>query len=239
MALFFCTVLHPAYVSPRKRFAEYRVTRYSFVVSTPHPINAYRRVQSNMTLPTSTQPIGSFIKALAGKQPTPGGGAAAAVGAALGAAAAHMSAVYTQRPRDRESGAALTAQSLMERFLPAIDSFLEGADKDAEAYQQLQRTWKEPDMDPTEKASIQARALQVPTDLLEKCHGCIVEIDAFLPLCNRSITSDAKVGIHQLAGAARAAYQTVLVNSPSREEKDRLRTLLDEIRTIEDKLLED
>ena len=62
-------------------------------------------------------------------------------------------------------------------------------------------------------------------------------IQAFLPSCNPNITSDAKVGIHQLAGAACAAYQTAMVNSPPADEKDRLRALLQEIRAVEDGIL--
>ena len=69
------------------------------------------------------------------------------------------------------------------------------------------------------------------------CHAHINAIKAFLPACNPQITSDAKVGCHMLAGAARAAYQTALVNSPSPEQRDVLRALLLEIRTIEDELL--
>ena len=65
----------------------------------------------------------------------------------------------------------------------------------------------------------------------------IIRMKDFLPLCNPNITSDAKVGIHQLAGAARAAYQTALVNSPSAEVSERIRFLLREIRDIEENIL--
>jgi len=58
-----------------------------------------------------------------------------------------------------------------------------------------------------EKAAIEARALSIPTTLVESCHDKIVRIRGFLPHCNENITSNAKVGIHVLAGAARAAYQ--------------------------------
>ena len=71
-----------------------------------------------------------------------------------------------------------------------------------------------------------------------RCHAHVLAIQAFLPSCNPNITSDAKVGIHQLAGAACAAYQTALVNSPPPEEKDRLRNLLKEIRAVEEALLD-
>lgn len=185
---------------------------------------------------TSSQQIGKFVHSLAAKQPTPGGGAAAAVGAAIGAAAANMAAAYTQRKKDVDSGAATKAQTLMDSF--HLDELLKAADDDAEAYADLQRTWKDTSMTDEEKANIEARALAVPTMLFEKCHSHILAIQEFLPHCNPNITSDAKVGIHQLAGAARAAFQTIMVNKPSVEEKKRLHSLLKEIRQAEDELLD-
>ncbi|KAL3779213.1 hypothetical protein ACHAWO_012857 [Cyclotella atomus] len=185
--------------------------------------------------PTKSLPIDQFLTALAAKQPTPGGGAAAAVAAAIGNAAASMAAAYTTRKKDVESGAAAMATELITSL--DVTSLLLAADEDAEAYAALQRTWKEPDMPADEKSQIEARALAIPTNLVEVCHANIVGIREFLPHCNPNITSDAKVGVHQLAGAARAAYQTVLVNSPSEEEKMRLQKLLKEIRDVEDALL--
>ncbi|KAL9185915.1 hypothetical protein ACHAXT_003692 [Thalassiosira profunda] len=182
-----------------------------------------------------TLPLEQFLAQLAAKQPTPGGGAAAAVGASIGAAAAQMSAAYTQRKKDKESGAAAKAAALIGAL--NVEPLLQAADDDAAAYADLQRTWKEAGMGAEEKAAIEARALSIPTQLLEQCHAHIVKIHEFLPHCNKMITSDAKVGMHQLAGAARAAYQTVLVNSPPEEEKMRLSKLLTEIRALEDEIL--
>jgi formiminotetrahydrofolate cyclodeaminase len=152
-------------------------------------------------------PLQTFLANLAAKQPTPGGGAAAAIGASIGSAAASMAAAYTQRKKDRESGAADRAESLIAAM--EIPSLLKAADDDAVAYADLQRTWNEESngMSADEKAAIEARALAIPTNLLVACHSRILQIHDFLPHCNPSITSDAKVGIHQLAGAARAAYQ--------------------------------
>ena len=102
-------------------------------------------------------------------------------------------------------GAAAKATELITSL--DITPLLVAADDDAEAYAALQRTWKEPDMPADEKSQIEARALAIPTNLVEACHTNIVKIKEFLPHCNPNITSDAKVGVHQLAGAARAAYQ--------------------------------
>ena len=180
-------------------------------------------------------PIEQFLTSLAAKQPTPGGGAAAAISAAVGTAAAKMAAEYTQRKKDKESGAAAKATELLSSL--DMSPLLRAADDDAAAYADLQRTWKEGDMPADEKDAIESRALAIPTSLLEECHAQIKQIHEFLPHCNPNITSDAKVGINLLAGAARAAYQTVLVNSPPAEEKMRLSKLLKEIRELEDEIL--
>ena len=178
--------------------------------------------------------VETFCADMAAKQPTPGGGAAAAIGAAVGSAAASMAAAYTTRKKDKESGAAALAETLIGKL--DIAPMLAKANEDAAAYANLQRTWKG-SVPADEKAEIEAKALAVPVELLEECHSRIKAIMDFLPSCNPNITSDAKVGVHQLAGAARAAYQTVLVNSPPEELKLKLKGLLQEIREAEDSLL--
>ena len=184
----------------------------------------------------SQQSINEFCKNLAAKQPTPGGGASAAMVAAIGAATAAMSAAYTQRKKDEESGAAEHARQLIEKMNMAELEAM--ADDDEKAYNDLQSTWKKDcTLSAEEIKAIQDRALSVPTVLVEACHQRIVAVNEFLPHCNPNITSDAKVGIHSLAGAARSAYQTVLVNTPPEEEKKRLCGLLLEIGAIEQEML--
>jgi len=178
----------------------------------------------------------AFVTALSSKVPTPGGGAAAAVGASIGAAAAAMAAQYTQRKKDVESGAATKATDLIAKL--DLSALLAAADDDAAAYADLQRSWKDKDMDPQEKAEIEQRALSVPVKMVERCHAYALAIQEFLHVCNPNITSDAKVGIHLLSGSASAAYQTVLVNSPPDNLKQRLRTLISQMRELEDKLLD-
>eukprot|EP00965_Chrysotila_dentata_P214532 6188246-Pleurochrysis_carterae.AAC.3 len=63
-----------------------------------------------------THSLEEFIRLLSIKQPTPGGGAASAVGAAIGSAAACMSAAYTMRKKDMESGAAAKAEALIKEL---------------------------------------------------------------------------------------------------------------------------
>jgi formiminotetrahydrofolate cyclodeaminase len=191
---------------------------------------------SPVTESLATRSLQDFCTSLSSKQPTPGGGASAAVGAAVGACASAMAGAYTQRKKDEESGAAEHARAMIARM--DVPSLLAMADDDVNAYKALQATWKKDcDLTAEEVRDIQATALRVPTVLVEACHARILAIQEFLPHCNPGITSDAKVGVHQLAGAARAAFQTVLVNTPPDDERQRLLNLLREIQEIENGLL--
>ena len=182
------------------------------------------------------QSIYEFCQSLSSKQPTPGGGAAAAISAAIGASTASMSGAYTQRRKDEESGAADAARTMITDM--DIASLLKAADEDSEAYKSLQSTWKKDSgLNADEVEEIKVNALRVPTVLVEACHQRITTIEKFVPQCNPQILSDARVGIHLLAGAARSAYQTVLVNSPTDEEKKRLLELLKEVQVIENRLI--
>jgi len=189
-------------------------------------------------MPLAHSQLGELVTALAAKQPTPGGGVAAAVAAAIGAAAARMSAAYTTRKKDVESGAAVTAQELIAELDAVASTALAEADADEAAYADLQRSWKDAEMAAEEKATIEATALAVPVRMVELCHKSIRSVVAFLPVCNPNITSDAKVGIHILAGAARAAYQTALVNKPPPETLSHLKALMRDAAAAEAALLD-
>ena len=73
-----------------------------------------------------------------------------------------MAAEYTQRKKDKESGAAEIATKLITSL--DVTPLLQAADDDATAYSDLQRTWKDNNMSSEEKATIEARALSIPTD---------------------------------------------------------------------------
>jgi formiminotetrahydrofolate cyclodeaminase len=79
---------------------------------------------------SQTRGLAEFVTALAAKQPTPGGGGAACVAGAIGIAAARMSAAYTTRKKDVESGAATHAQELIAQ----LDDFAKMALAEAEPH---------------------------------------------------------------------------------------------------------
>jgi len=193
---------------------------------------------------TGDYPIQDWVTALGAKAPTPGGGAAGAVAAAIGAASGAMAAIYTTRKKDEEIADAVhgnvkvKATKLAEGLWNAAQGFLQIADDDAAAYADLQSTWKKDcTLSGDEKKAVEARALAVPVGLVRNCHAQAAAVAGFLPQCNDKIISDAKVALHLLAGAACAAFQTVLVNQPPAALEAELRTLLVEMRSFEDQIL--
>mmetsp|Transcript_17231 Transcript_17231/g.30379 ORF Transcript_17231/g.30379 Transcript_17231/m.30379 type:complete len:211 (+) Transcript_17231:38-670(+) len=176
----------------------------------------------------------ALVAQLAAKVPVPGGGAAAAIAASLGAASGSMAAIYTTRKKDEASGVAEKARELSEALTGAAQTCLDLADADAKAYAELQSTWKKDCELPPEKVEeIKANALNVPVVMLRTCHQHAASVHDFLPMCNPGIRSDAYVSLHLLAGAARAAYQTVLVNNPSEDVKNEMATLLADLSRFE------
>ncbi|KNC82415.1 hypothetical protein SARC_05311 [Sphaeroforma arctica JP610] len=112
---------------------------------------------------------------------------------------------------DEKKGVADKARSIAHDLDKAAAQMIEAADDDAKAYARLQLTWKK-DSGLSDEA---------------------VRINDFLPDVNKNIRSDACVALHLLAGAAHAAYATVLVNNPPIELKAELTSLLRKMREME------
>lgn len=184
--------------------------------------------------------LSDLTAALCAKIPTPGGGGAAATTAALGAASGAMSAVYTNRKKDRESGAAAVAQLLAEKLTVSTKDFLELAGKDAVCYKALQGTWsKDSTLSEGEKTQIEKNALDVPCDTLKRCHADASEMVGFVQSgqCNPNIVSDALVCVHLLCGAGRAAFATLKVNNPGEGLLGEMKKLVDDLGRMEREIL--
>lgn len=155
--------------------------------------------------------IGALIAALAARQATPGGGAAAAIAAALGCAAGAMAARYTDGPK--HAAVALAATNLATALDAAAASCLRLADADAAAYAAVRKAKAE--QNETAVTAAETAAAQVPAELLAACALHASALAAFRDDCNRWLRSDIEVGVHLLAGAGRAAARTLAVNRPS------------------------
>lgn len=164
-----------------------------------------------MTLGAST--VDALVAALGERTPVPGGGAAAAIAAALGCAAGAMAARYTSGPK--HAAVETEARAFADLLGNAATACEHLGDADAEAYAAVGAARKTKDA--AVIAEAERRAGAVPADLLALCAQHAAGLAAFIPTCNPWLVSDVKVGIHLLAGAGRAAWQTLLVNKPATE----------------------
>lgn len=161
----------------------------------------------------SSPRIEDWLESLAAKTPTPGGGAVAALSAAIAAAQLGMVAAYTTGPKwhDREKRMQelhQTTASLQAGALGLIQA-------DAEAFKSVGAAYQMPKATEQNKAArnaaIQAaltQAAQPPLQVAELA-GQLVQIsDELADAGNPNVISDVAVA----AAAARAALESAIVN---------------------------
>ncbi len=157
--------------------------------------------------------ISGYLSRLGSRQPTPGGGAAAALHAAQGAALVAMVARYTTGPKYAEHAA------LVERITGIADELateaLRLADSDEQVFQAVIDSYKLPadteELKAAKSGAIQAalvQAAQTPAQLI-KLAGSVVQLATELgEVANPNVISDVAAA----ADAARAAATTARVN---------------------------
>jgi methenyltetrahydrofolate cyclohydrolase len=164
-------------------------------------------------VPVSDEKIGDFLDRLADRVPVPGGGGAAALQAAQGAALLAMVARYT-------TGARFAAhQETVGRIIEEADQLrgiaLRLAEADAEAFSRLSAAYQLPQATGDEKA---VRAAEVTAALVDAAWppariisvaGMVVDLaSALVTIGNRNAISEVAAA----AEAARAAAATARVN---------------------------
>jgi len=166
--------------------------------------------------------IDDFLTRLGSKEPVPGGGAAAGVTGAIGAALAQMVVSYSiGRKNLAEHQDALKAiGSALDELLARLTHL---ADEDATAYAELSALWGLPKDDPKRVKGWNLaldRAIAVPTGIMD-AGAKLLELCAQLaPICNKNLLSDL-AGASALAEACvRAAGQNVRVNAAMLEDTD-------------------
>ncbi len=196
------------------------------------------------------KPVSTFLNELASSAPAPGGGSAAALGAAIGAALVSMVANLTVGKKqyvDVEED----IQRILERSETLRRRCEELLEQDVAAYTKVSEAYKMP-RDTDEQKEARSAAIQdalkgatsVPMALAEAC----VEI---LKLCPESAekgnvraVSDVGVGALMAEAALRAAALNVWINLGSikdqdfvRREGERLNALLDGKAQLKEEIL--
>ncbi|MEW6261911.1 MAG: cyclodeaminase/cyclohydrolase family protein [Thermodesulfobacteriota bacterium] len=170
--------------------------------------------------------VEEFCRVLAGQDPTPGGGSAAALTGALSAALCAMVARLTVGRKKYE-----TSRPEMEKVLDQADALaselLNLVDEDAAAYNQVLAALKLPRASEEQKTA-RAEAVQAATQAAALAPGQTLKTLSRLPDLirsamekgNENCLTDAAVAAQLLLAAAKGAALNVRVNVSSIEDQD-------------------
>jgi methenyltetrahydrofolate cyclohydrolase len=185
------------------------------------------------------QPIDRFLDQLASAAPTPGGGSAAAMMGAMGAALVSMVCRLTIGRKDCEGvetpmrQALAEAEALRQRLTAMIED-------DVQAFEALMAAYTLPratDQDRLTRGAAIQQALQQATDVPLACASACAEViglsQRVAPIGHRGVISDAGVAVLTAHAALRSAALNVYINVPSikdlefaRDRRARLEALL-------------
>ena len=165
--------------------------------------------------------VGQFIGRLSTSEPVPGGGAASAVAAALGASLVSMVAALSKgKPKYAAYEATLSRCDAVGNELAA--EFLQLADRDSEAYAGYSAALKLPRETDAQiaarRTAIQTAAraaADAPWACVKACARLVVAAEALAGRSNVNAASDVLVAALLGEAAARGAAENVLINLPA------------------------
>jgi formiminotetrahydrofolate cyclodeaminase len=179
--------------------------------------------------------VTQFVERLSSGEPVPGGGAASAVGASLGAALVSMvAALSTGKPKYVAYEATLARCGAAGRELAA--EFMVLADRDAEAYAGYSAALKMPRESEAQQAARKqaihaaARAAsEAPWECVKACARLVVAAESLAGRSNVNAASDVLVAALLGEAAARGAAENVLINLPSTGDEDYSETMRQQV----------
>ena len=160
--------------------------------------------------------VEGLVRALAAKEPVPGGGAAAGAVAAIGIGLARMVLAYSIDKKSlAEHSNANRADD--EALAECASRALALADEDAAAYAVLNTLWKLPEDDQEREANWDAavdNAIDAPMQTMDVCSDALDRCEAMAHRTNTMLHSDLNGAIHLLVAATHVAAENVRVNLP-------------------------
>jgi formiminotetrahydrofolate cyclodeaminase len=175
--------------------------------------------------------VREFVTTVGEKTPTPGGGAVAAIAAALAAALARMTVAFSVGKKSLAHAAEQHQEWLVEMRRLADES-LSLADEDARAYTRLNALWKLSADDPQRQRdwlAAVAGAIEAPKQIMQACLDMIDQMRRMVGTTNPQLRSDLAIAAILAHAAADAARWNVLVNLPLLDDREKSRTIQEEI----------
>ena len=190
---------------------------------------------------TSDQPIGSWLDELGSGSPTPGGGAAAGVAAATGAA---LIAMVGHLTIGKEGFKDLDARmrAMVETADAERRTFLSLADEDAEAFESVMASFRLPKETDEEKAARTLKiqeayeaAAAVPLQLATRAVQLMEQAEDATALGNPHAASDGYSAGSLLFAAALSAMANVRINAAGLKDQSKGQGLVDECDALRDR----
>lgn len=185
--------------------------------------------------------VSGFLDAMGSKEPTPGGGAAAAIAGATGAALIAMVGRLTVGKAGFED-LDDRMQALVERADGARAEFLALGDQDAEAFEVVMEAFRLPKESDVEKAAridaIQRgleHAASVPLEIARRAVDLMELAEDATAMGNPNAASDGMTAASMLLAAVVGARANVEINASSLNDEARRRALLEECDAIRER----
>lgn len=169
------------------------------------------------------QTIRGFLDALGAKTPTPGGGAAAGLVGAVGAALGRMVVAYSAGKKSLAAHEPLLAASL-DSLRATAARLVTLADEDAAAYAKVNELSRLPDTDPRRRDDWDAatrRSVDVPLSMIDQCVDLLGRLETLCGTSNPHLRSDLAIAAVLAEAGARSAAWNVTVNAPNLPESAR------------------
>lgn len=184
-----------------------------------------------------------FLEKLASKEPVPGGGGAAALGGAIGAALASMVVNLTLGKEKF-----LAVESEMLRLAAASEylrqELLQLAQEDASVFEAFMNCYKMPKATDAEKALRQAKiqeaakmAAEIPLKIGEKSLAVLLLAAEAAELGNPAVITDAAVAALMARAAVRSAVYNVKINLNLINDRDYCSVVSGQITALEQEAL--
>jgi formiminotetrahydrofolate cyclodeaminase len=149
--------------------------------------------------------IGAYLEELASKAPTPGGGAAAGVSGAQGAALMEMVCNLTKDQEGEISAIATRAGSARQAFLAL-------AQRDMECFNAVMAAYRKPTSERDEHLGpALTEAAQVPLATIDECTRLIEPLERLAEIGNQNLVTDIGIAALLLEGAIRSSRLNVLI----------------------------
>lgn len=179
----------------------------------------------------SERTLSAFLGDLGSNSPAPGGGAAAGVSGALGAALGKMVAELTLG-KQKYAAYSETAQNASEALTPLIERFFLLADDDAKAYLGYRNALALPKASEEEqlarKAAMQIAihyATEVPCRVIAAGMETIVILEQLCGNSNPTCSGDLAAAAAEIAAAGKIAWLNVLANLPYFSDRAEAQTI--------------